>query len=62
MLQHNFDTDYQVTESLPPTSAAPERAQQPTVDVREMARILRRRWKAIAAPVLVFLALSVIYL
>jgi succinoglycan biosynthesis transport protein ExoP len=62
MLQHNFDTDYQVMESLPPTSAAPERAQQPTVDVREMARILRRRWKAIVAPALVFLALSVIYL
>jgi exopolysaccharide transport family protein len=36
--------------------------QQPTVDLREMGRILRRRWKAVALGPLLLLALAIAYL
>src|ERR1700704_5614100 len=47
MLQRNFDQPDHALEK--PTGSAIERWPQPTVDLREMARILRRRWKAAAA-------------
>src|SRR6202171_5509572 len=58
MLQRNFDQPDHALEE--PTNSAIERWPQPTVDLREMARILRRRWKvAAAAPLsLTILALS----
>ena len=47
MLQRNFDQPDHALEE--PTNSAIERWPQPTVDLREMARILRRRWKVLAA-------------
>jgi succinoglycan biosynthesis transport protein ExoP len=60
MLQRNFDQPHEVPED---TSGAPiENRPQPTVDLREMARILRRRWKTVAAPALGLMLLALIYL
>jgi succinoglycan biosynthesis transport protein ExoP len=39
-----------------------ERSTQPTVDLRELARILRRRWKLVAAPPIGLFALALVYL
>ena len=60
MLQRNFDQPDHALEE--PSGPAIERWPQPTVDLREMARILRRRWKMVAAPALSLLALALIYL
>src|ERR1700730_816608 len=59
MLQRNFDQPDHALEE--PTGSAIERWPQPTVDLREMARILRRRWKAAAAAPLALLILALIY-
>src|SRR5258708_2940719 len=59
MLQRNFDQpDHAVEE---PTGSAIERWPQPTVDLREMARILRRRWNVAAAAPLTLTILALIY-
>src|SRR4030088_3114999 len=59
MLQRNFDQPDHALEK--PTGSAIERWPQPTVDLREMARILRRRWKAAAAAPLSLTILALIY-
>lgn len=59
MLQRNFDHPLAVDEPAAPT---PARAMQPTVDLRELGRILRRRWRLVAtAPALLGLV-ALIYL
>src|SRR5260370_33250160 len=60
MLQRNFDQPDQVLEE--PTGPAVERWPQPTVDLRGMARILRRRWKAAAAAPFSLTVLALIYI
>ena len=59
MLQRNSDYEYQAPES--PVAAATAKWQQPTVDLREMARILRRRWKVVTAAPLALIVLALIY-
>src|SRR3979490_515096 len=59
MLQRNFDQPDHALEE--PTNSAIERWPQPTVDLRERARILRRRWKAAAAAPLSLTILALIY-
>src|ERR1700737_2108735 len=59
MLQRNFDQPDHALEE--PTNSAIERWPQPTVDLREMARILRRRWKVAAAAPLSLTILALIY-
>jgi polysaccharide biosynthesis transport protein len=59
MLQRSSDQPSQTLDE--PTGTAIEGLRQPTVDLREMARILRRRWKMIAAPALSLLVLALIY-
>ncbi|WP_213774049.1 polysaccharide biosynthesis tyrosine autokinase [Bradyrhizobium sp. dw_78] len=58
MLQRSFDQPAALEE---PAAPAAERWPQPTVDLREMARILRRRWKAVATPALALTLLALIY-
>jgi exopolysaccharide transport family protein len=60
MLQRNFDPPVPPPEG--PTEGVSERLPQPTVDLREMARILRRRWKMVAAPPVALSVLALIYL
>src|ERR1700710_2547024 len=60
MLQRNFDQPYEVPEDT--TGTPIENGPQPTVDLREMARILRRRWKTVAAPALGLMLLALVYL
>src|SRR3981081_1676807 len=59
MLQRNFDQPDHALEK--PTGSAIERWPQPTVDLREMARILRRRRKGAAAAPLSLTILALIY-
>src|SRR6202165_2092940 len=59
MLQRNFDQPDHALEE--PTGSAIERWPQPTVDLRQMARILRRRWKAAAAAPLSLTILALLY-
>src|ERR1700738_4693409 len=59
MLQRNFDQPDHALEE--PTGSTIERWPQPTVDLREMARILRRRWKAAAAAPLSLTILALLY-
>ena len=59
MLQRNFDQPDHALEE--PTGSAIERWPQPTVDLREMARILRRRWNVAAAAPLSLTILALIY-
>src|SRR3979490_1159714 len=59
MLQRNFDQPDHALEE--PTNSAIERWPQPTVDLRELARILRRRWKVAAAAPLSLTILALIY-
>jgi polysaccharide biosynthesis transport protein len=59
MLQRNSDQPYFAPEE--PTGTAIERSSQPTVDLREMALILRRRWKVVAAAPLSLMLLALIY-
>src|SRR3954470_920910 len=44
-----------------PAGSAVERSSQPTVDLRELARILRRRWKLVAAVPTALLAIALLY-
>jgi succinoglycan biosynthesis transport protein ExoP len=60
MLQRSSDQPSQVLDE--PAGTAIEGWRQPTVDLREMARILRRRWKMVGAPPLALLVLALIYL
>ncbi|MBU6462976.1 MAG: AAA family ATPase [Bradyrhizobium sp.] len=46
MSQRNFDQPFVADEPTAPTAA---REVQPTVDLRELGRILRRRWRLVAA-------------
>src|SRR6266404_2906399 len=59
MLQRNFDQPDHALEE--PTGSAIERWPQPTVDLREMTRILRRRWNVAAAAPLSLTILALIY-
>ena len=59
MLQRNFDQpDHALGEA---TGSTVERWPQPTVDLRGMARILRRRWKVAAAAPFSLTILALIY-
>ena len=61
MLQRNSDLPYVIPEE--PAAARPaESWQYPTVDLREMGRILRRRYKMVALPTLALLGLALAYL
>lgn len=59
MLQRNFDQPYQAAPEPAPTAGAGWQA--PTVDLREMARILRRRWRAVVLPAAVLGGLALGY-
>src|ERR1700737_2305245 len=59
MLQRNFDQPDHALEE-PPASAI-DRGPQPTVDLRELARILRRRWMVVAAAPLSLIILALFY-
>lgn len=60
MLQRSSEYDLQTLDE--PSGTATARWQQPTVDLREMARILRRRWKTLAAVPLFLTVLALVYL
>jgi polysaccharide biosynthesis transport protein len=60
MLQRSFDRPVDAPEDQ--TASTGERSLQPTVDLREMARILRRRWTVVAAPPLALAVLALIYI
>lgn len=60
MLQRSSDYDLQALDEPAGTSSG--RWQQPTVDLREMTRILRRRWRMVAAIPLTLVVLALIYL
>ena len=53
MLQRNFDLPYAIPDEPPPRQA--EGWQYPSVDLREMGRILRRRYKVVALPAVILL-------
>lgn len=59
MLQRSSDYDDQACQA--PVPATAPRWQQPGVDLREMGRILARRWKAVAAAPLLLVALALVY-
>ncbi len=59
MLQRNFDQAYPAADPVP-TSVEGWKA--PTVDLREMARILRRRWRAVVAPAAGLGAVAITYI
>jgi succinoglycan biosynthesis transport protein ExoP len=59
MLQRNFDQPPEPEEQSAPAAT---KSSQPTVDLREMARILRRRWKLAAIPPAILGALALIYI
>ena len=59
MLQRNSE---QLDDGLnEPAGSAAERSSQSTVDLRELARILRRRWKLVAAVPAALLAVALLY-
>ena len=58
MLQRNTEQLYLPDE---PVSAAVERWPQPRVDLREMARILRRRWRSVAVAPLALAVVALLY-
>ncbi|KRR24146.1 exopolysaccharide biosynthesis protein [Bradyrhizobium lablabi] len=60
MLQRNSDLPYVIPDEPPARPA--ESWQYPTVDLREMGRILRRRYKMVALPAVALLSLAVVYL
>lgn len=60
MLQRNSDLPYVIPDEPPPRPA--EGSQYPSVDLREMGRILRRRYKMVALPAVVLLGLALAYL
>ncbi len=59
MLQRSSDYDHQLPEN--PIGSTVGGWQQPTVDLRELVRILRRRWRLLAAVPAVLLAFALIY-
>jgi exopolysaccharide transport family protein len=59
MLQRNSDQPYPVHEEASSTVA--EGWQQPTVDLREMGRILRRRYRMVALPPAILAGLALVY-
>jgi polysaccharide biosynthesis transport protein len=59
MLQRNSDQPYPAQEEA--TSTVAEGWQQPTVDLREMGRILRRRYRMVALPPAVLAGLALVY-
>ncbi|WP_024514454.1 Wzz/FepE/Etk N-terminal domain-containing protein [Bradyrhizobium sp. Tv2a-2] len=59
MLQRSSDQPSQLGEAAAPL---PAKTSQATVDLREMARILRRRWRLVALPPTIFAGLALIYL
>src|SRR5947208_14620198 len=61
MLQRNSDLPYVIPDE-PAVRPAAESWQYPTVDLREMGRILRRRYKMVALPALALLGLALTYL
>ena len=60
MLQRNSDLPYVIPDE--PQTRPAEGWQYPTVDLREMGRILRRRYKIALLPAFALLGLAVIYL
>jgi len=60
MLQRNSDLPYAIHDE--PGGRPAEGWKYPTVDLREMARILRRRYRLVALPPAALLALALIYL
>lgn len=60
MLQRNSDLPYMVPDE--PLARPAESWQYPTVDLREMGRILRRRYRLLALPAVVLVALALAYL
>src|SRR5206468_8467217 len=61
MLQRNSDLPYVIPDE-PSARSAAEGWQYPTVDLREMGRILRRRYKMVVLPAATLLALALTYL
>jgi exopolysaccharide transport family protein len=61
MLQRNSDLPYVIPDE-PAVRPAAESWQYPTVDLREMGRILRRRYKMVALPAATLLTLALTYL
>jgi len=61
MLQRNSDLPYVIPDE-PAARPPAEGWQYPTVDLREMGRILRRRYKLVALPALALLGLALTYL
>jgi exopolysaccharide transport family protein len=61
MLQRNSDLPYVIPDE-PAARPAAESWQYPTVDLREMGRILRRRYKMVALPAATLLGLALTYL
>jgi exopolysaccharide transport family protein len=59
MLQRNFDQPY--PSQAEPLGTGTEGWKGPTVDLREMARILRRRWRAVVLPAVVLIGLGLVY-
>ncbi|MBA2401295.1 MAG: AAA family ATPase [Bradyrhizobium sp.] len=59
MLQRSSDQPYQIQEEAPSPVVAGW--QQPTVDLREMDRILRRRYKQVALPAVALVGLALAY-
>ncbi|WP_441240823.1 GumC family protein [Tardiphaga sp. 768_D3_N2_1] len=59
MLQRSFDQPYPAAPEPVPTAVAGWQA--PTVDLREMARILRRRWRAVVLPAAVLGGIALAY-
>ncbi|WP_371424762.1 GumC family protein [Tardiphaga sp.] len=59
MLQRNFDQPFPAPPEPVPTAVAGWQA--PTVDLREMARILRRRWRAVVLPAAVLGGIALAY-
>src|SRR5438552_1012750 len=60
MLQRNSDLPYVIPDE--PVGRPAEGWQYPTVDLREMGRILRRRYRLVALPAAALIGLAVIYL
>ena len=62
MLQRNFEPPvYAVQEEASPSIVPDGGWQHPTFDLREMARILRRRIRLVALPPLVLVGLALVY-
>src|SRR3954468_17999026 len=59
MLQRSSDQPYPIQEEA--AGAVAESWQQPTVDLREMGRILRRRYRLVLLPPAVLAGLALIY-